>query len=149
MMTNTKPSNWKEILEHFICSEEENKLSQTKPKQSDLEKEKVIFSTFLDYIKEEPSEFPRFYYKNPLFWNELHIAVKSEAKHRFLTNLANEVPDKKKLKEVFYQLKKNCVTLFRIMLLFRLHHAQKLRCFAILAKILVPFTKVNSNFHFL
>ena len=109
-MTNTKPSNWKEILEHFICSEEENKLSQTKPKQSDLEKEKVIFSTFLDYIKEEPSEFPRFYYKNPLFWNELHIAVKSEAKHRFLTNLANEVPDKKKLKEVFYQLKKNTST---------------------------------------
>lgn len=107
---NFKPNNWKEMLEYYIQDE----MSQQNPnlKKSYNEKEKETFEEFYNYLKlssesNNDSEIPKFFFKNPLVFNELQIQVKSEAKHRYLANIANEIPDKKKLREVFFLLKKS------------------------------------------
>lgn len=110
-----KKPNWKEMMENFIQDEISN--GNFNLKKSYHDKEKETFSEFYDYLSDSykkeslnDKSFPKFFFKNPLVFNELQVAVKSESKQRFLANVANEIPEKKKLREVFFQLKKSIST---------------------------------------
>lgn len=104
---------WKDMLSFYI---ENNKSSKDSMYNfTEEEKENEIFKDFMSYIEDNnitinntTKSIPKFFYRNPLIYNELQLAVKSEAKHRFLINISNDIPDESKRKEIHYELKKNC-----------------------------------------
>ena len=92
--------NWKEMMNLYIIDNKDNPKSTLNISEED--KEKTIFNEFINYLypkKEENNdlnnnnsskEVPKFFFRNPLVFNELQLAVKSEAKHRFLINITND-----------------------------------------------------------
>lgn len=95
---------WKERMQDYIDSQ---KISQ----QTSEEKEREVHRLFREYMANEEENrgnvIEKFYYKNPLVLNELQLAVKSEAKQRFLITISAEIPDKGKLREIWYYMKKS------------------------------------------
>lgn len=104
---------WKEMLETYI-SEEKQKGNKNIEKSTE-DKEREIYNDVMEYLElnqqdikpKQQKTIPKFYYKNPLIINDIQLAIKSEAKQRFLMTYSNEIPEKSKLKEVWFCLKNN------------------------------------------
>lgn len=101
-------STWKDMMEEYI--KDEGMKGKQFTNRTFEEKEKEVYDLFIDYLdlNNKKNEIPKFYFRNPLVFNELQLAVKSDAKQRFLMNVSNDIPDKSKLKEIWYCLKKHC-----------------------------------------
>ncbi|MCQ2821128.1 MAG: hypothetical protein MJ252_28035 [archaeon] len=98
-----QPKSWDDLLKDY--------LSTQKPK-SEEQKEREVTDLFIEeyssyYNKDKNvGTIPRFFFKNQSHMNDLSLAVKSEAKQKFLFLKVCELPRLEDLKELWGELKK-------------------------------------------
>lgn len=89
--SNSNGLSWKDLLENYI---------NTNYNESECEKqEKESYKEMMSYfnIENESQTIPKFFFKKPMFYNDLYFSVKSEAKSRFLSNRSYDIPIKQSI----------------------------------------------------
>ena len=105
-MPQDEKLTWNMMLQRYL--DKEPKKETSKEIEEEVTKEFLEnYSQSIQAEKKADLKIPRFFYKKPTNFSDSYLAVRAEAKQKFLITQSLNLPQKKDLKELWFSLKGN------------------------------------------